>query len=384
VKIGLVSPYDYSFPGGVVNHISHLAHHFARWGHETRIIAPCSRKGVRYFEEKITPVGKPLPIPSAGSVARIPLSPWLPAQVHEVLDREKFDILHLHEPFTPMLSLSALIESKCTNVGTFHAYHRKPRAYWLGKPVFKKLLSRLHGKIAVSRPALDFVSRHLPGDYRIIPNGIDVEDFCPDGQRRAEFNDGKLNILFVGRLEKRKGLQYLLAACARMKKDFPNFRLIVVGPGTRLRPTYEKFVEDNKLTDVHFTAYVSRAELPQYYRSADIFCAPATEGESFGIVLLEAMASGKPVVASNIDGYASVLTHGEEGLQVPPCDEEALAGALLTLLSDSSLRSEMGSRGRVKAEKYSWANVARQVMDYYSVCLNGQPGEATCDELSCV
>lgn len=370
MKIGLVSPYDYSFPGGVVNHISYLAHYFIQWGHEVKIIAPCLRKETQYFEEKVTAVGRPLPIPASGSVARVPLSPWLPTQVGEILDKEKFDILHLHEPFTPMLSLSALLKSKSLNVGTFHACHSKPRGYWLGKPIFKRWLPRLHGKIAVSKPALDFVSRHLPGDYRIIPNGVDTEHLSPDGLQREEFADGKLNVLFVGRLEKRKGLDYLLRACGKVKTQFPNLRLIVVGPGTRLRPGYENLVEDMHLTDVVFTDFIPSAELPTYYRSADIFCAPATGGESFGIVLLEAMASGKPVIATDIEGYASLLARGEEGLLVPPRDEESLARALLSLLNDKSLRHQMGAKGRIKAEKYSWANVARQVMDYYTSLLS--------------
>ncbi|HEX75071.1 MAG TPA: glycosyltransferase family 4 protein [Dehalococcoidia bacterium] len=370
MKIGLVSPYDYSFPGGVVNHISYLAHYFIQWGHEVKIIAPCLRKGTQYFEEEVTAVGRPFPIPASGSVARVPLSPWLPTQVGKILDKEEFDILHLHEPFTPMLSLSALLRSKSINVGTFHACHSKPRGYWIGKPILKKWLPRLHGKIAVSKPALDFVSRHLPGDYRIIPNGIDTERFFPDGPQREEFADNKLNMLFVGRLEKRKGLDYLLRACAKVKTQFSNLRLIVVGPGTRLRPKYEKLIEDVKLVDVISTGFVSNTEMPTYYRSADIFCAPATGGESFGIVLLEAMASGKPVVATDIEGYASLLTHGEEGLLVPPRDEEALARALLSLLNDESLRHWMGAKGRIKAEKYSWANVAQQVMDYYTSLLS--------------
>jgi len=370
VKIGLVSPYDYSFPGGVVNHISYLAHYFIQWGHEVKIIAPCLRKGTQYFEEEVTAVGRPFPIPASGSVARVPLSPWLPTQVGKILDKEEFDILHLHEPFTPMLSLSALLRSKSINVGTFHACHSKPRGYWIGKPILKKWLPRLHGKIAVSKPALDFVSRHLPGDYRIIPNGIDTERFFPDGPQREEFADNKLNMLFVGRLEKRKGLDYLLRACAKVKTQFSNLRLIVVGPGTRLRPKYEKLIEDVKLVDVISTGFVSNTEMPTYYRSADIFCAPATGGESFGIVLLEAMASGKPVVATDIEGYASLLTHGEEGLLVPPRDEEALARALLSLLNDEFLRHRMGAKGRIKAEKYSWANVAQQVMDYYTSLLS--------------
>ena len=366
MRIGLVSPYDYSFPGGVVNHISYLARYFIQWGHDVRIIAPCLKKGTQYFDEEVTAVGRPFPVPASGSIARVPLSPWLPSQIEDILDKGKFDVLHLHEPFTPMLSLSALLKSDCVNVGTFHACHSKPRGYWLAKPIIQRWLPKLHGKIAVSKSALDFVSRHLPGDYQVIPNGIDIEYFSPDGARREEFVDDKLNILFVGRLERRKGLDYLLRAFVKVKEHIPNVRLIVVGPGTRLRSKYEKFIKDMKLADVVCTDFVSSADMPAYYRSADIFCAPATGGESFGIVLLEAMASGKPVVASDIDGYSGLLAHGEDGLLVPPRDEDALAVALLTLLNDESLRYRMGTKGRAKAEEYSWVHVAQQVMDYYT------------------
>lgn len=370
MKIGLVSPYDYSFPSGVVNHIAYLAHNFIQQGHKVKIIAPCTKGGTRYFEEEVTPVGKPLPVPYAGSIARVPVSPWLPTQIGEILAKDDLDILHLHEPFAPMVCLSALLKSSYKNVGTFHACHTKPRTYWLGKLIFRRWLSMLNGKIAVSKPALEYVSRHLPGDYHIIPNGIDTEHFRADGPVQEEFADGKVNILFVGRLERRKGLGYLLNACAKVKRDFPNFRLVIVGPGTVLRTWYEKSIENMNLTNnVIFTGFVHSDELPSYYRSADIFCAPATGGESFGIVLLEAMACGKPVVATNIQGYASVLAHGEEGLLVPPKDEKSLAHALLSLLHDKSLRLQMGNKGKTKAEKYSWPNIARQVMDYYNTLL---------------
>ena len=371
MKIGLVSPYDYSFPSGVVNHIAYLAHNFTQAGHRVKIIAPCPTRGTRYFEEEVTPVGKPLPVPYAGSIARIPVSPWLPAQIGEILAKEEFDILHLHEPFAPMVCLSALLKSNSINVGIFPPCHSKPRTYWLGKFIFRRWLSKLNGKIAVSKPALEYVNRHLPGDYRIIPNGIDTELFRFDGPARKEFADGKVNILFVGRLERRKGLGYLLNACAKVKRSFPNFRVIVVGPGTVLRLRYEKLVENMSLTNhVVFTGFVPSAELPSYYRSADIFCAPATGGESFGIVLLEAMACGKPVVATSIQGYASVLAHGDEGLLVPPKNVESLAQALLSLLHDKSLRLQMGDKGKIKADKYSWPNIARQVTDYYNSLLS--------------
>jgi phosphatidylinositol alpha-mannosyltransferase len=264
-----------------------------------------------------------------------------------------------------MLSVSALLQSPSINIGTFHACHDRSRSYWTFKPVLKRCLAKLNGKIAVSKPAKDFVSKYLPGEYSIIPNGIDMERFSSDGPRREELIDGKINILFVGRLEKRKGLGYLLRACGIIKKQFPDFRLIVVGPGTKLRPGYEELARDMGLDNVIFTDFVSHEELPQYYRTADIFCAPATGGESFGIILLEAMACGKPVVAFNIEGYASVMDNEVEGFLVPVANEEALAQALLTLLNDHSLRDQMGEKGKIKADKYSWTCVSNQVMDYY-------------------
>jgi phosphatidylinositol alpha-mannosyltransferase len=366
MKIGLVSPYDYSHPGGVINHVSYLAHHLHLLGHEVKIIAPVRRKSVRYFNEEVTAVGRPIPIPYGGTTARIALSPWLPYQVRRVLDREKFELIHLHEPFIPMLCLSTLIESQAINVGTFHACHESSSLYWLNRSTMRKLGAKLHGKIAVSKPARDYISKYLTADYRIIPNGVDTHHYHPEGPLRNEFKDGKLNILFVGRLEERKGVGDLIKACSLVKKDFPDFRLIITGPGLRLRLQYKTMAKILLGDRVVFTHYVAFADLPVYYRTADIFCAPATGGESFGIVLLEAMASGTPVVATDIPGYASVLTHGQEGLLAPPRNPRALADALLKLLTDRQLRLAMAERGVATANKYSWENVSRQVADYYT------------------
>lgn len=365
MKIGLVSPYDYSHPGGVCNHVSYLGHYLSAMGNEVKIIAPMRRKGTSYFGEEVTAVGRPVPIPYGGTTARIPLSPWLPYQVRKVLDRENFDLIHLHEPFIPMLCLSVLTESQAINVGTFHACHERSFAYWLGQPIMHKLGKKMHGKIAVSRPAMTYISKYLPGEYRIIPNGVDTQHYRADGPVRKEFKDGKLNILFVGRLEERKGVGDLIRACSVVKKSFPDFRLIIAGPGVRLRGYYEALARALLDDRAVFTRYVPFNELPEYYRTADIFCAPANSGESFGIVLLEAMASGTPVVATDIPGYASVLTNGQEGLQAKPSNHRSLAKALLTLLTDSQLRQDMAKRGLVTAEKYSWQNVSRQVMEYY-------------------
>jgi len=375
MRIALVSPYDFASPGGVVNHISHLHGQFVKMGHYVKIIGPCSAPDASLTHQDLIPLGRPFPVPSAGSIARVTLSPALFSPVRAILDREEFDILHLHEPLGSTLPFTALIVSHCVNVGTFHACHRVPRGYQVAKPIATKWFKKLDGKIAVSKPAMEFIGRHFPGEYEIIPNGIDVEHFSAEVPLIERFCDGRLNLLFVGRLEKRKGLKYLLGAYREVKQAVPNARLVVVGPGER--GEYERLVDKLELEDVVFVGYVSYEELPRYYRTADVFCAPATGEESFGIVLLEAMSASKPIVASANIGYASVMNYGVEGLLVPPQDERALADALITVLDDESLRSEMGARGLQTAEEYSWQKVARRVMDYYGTVLASHIAQKT-------
>ncbi len=380
MKIALVSPYDFAYPGGVVNHISALEQHFTKMGHQVKVIAPAS-KAVPDFGDRFIPIGKPRPIPVSGSIARITISLRLASKIKEVLAQEKFDIIHLHEPFMPMLCSAVLrFSDNAVNIGTFHACHGTflgISGYNFGRPISRMMLNRrrrkLVGKIAVSKPAMDFARKYIPGYYNIIPNGVDLEHFSPDVSPIDEFCDGKLNILFVGRLEKRKGLNYLLEAYKQVKQEIPNSRLIVVGPGTRLRSKYEKRVRRSNLQDVVFVGYTSYDELPRYYKTADIYCSPATGRESFGIVLLEAMAVGKPVVASNIEGYANVITHGVDGLLVPPKDTGMLARALISLMADKSLRQQMGARGIEKAKEYSWEHIAHRVLSYYARLLNETP-----------
>ena len=367
MKIALVSPYDFAYPGGVCNHISCLEQQITRMGHEVKIIAPAS-KFVPTFGDRFIPIGKPRPVPVSGSIARITLSPWLSSRIKAVLDREHFDICHLHEPLMPMLCTTVLRLSSAANVGTFHASGGKPWYSFgtpIGKLILKKWFHKLDGKIAVSPPAREYVSKYFPGDYTIIPNGVDTKHFSPDALPIEEFIDGKLNILFIGRLEKRKGLDYLLEAYKRVKPEIPDSRLIVVGPGIRLRHKYEKRVRRSGLKDVVFVGYASYRDLPRYYKTADIVCCPAIGWESFGIVLIEAMAVGKPIVASNIEGYANVLSHGVEGLLVPPKNAEKLAEALVSLMSDESLRQQLGANGWHRATEYSWESVAQRVLDYY-------------------
>ncbi|MAF86037.1 MAG: glycosyl transferase family 1 [Dehalococcoidales bacterium] len=372
MKIALVSPYDFAYPGGVTNHISSLEYYLTRMGHEVKIIAPAS-KAVITFGDRFIPIGRPRAIPTSGSIARVTISTRLSPSIKSVLAKENFDIIHLHEPLMPMLCTSVLRLAPTKTVGTFHAFAGSP-GYNFAKPLvfrwLKRWFRKLDGKIAVSKPAMEYVNKHLPGHYEIIPNGIDLEHFSPDVSPIDEFCDGKLNILFVGRLEKRKGANYLLKAYKQVKEKIPDSRLLIVGPGTRLRHKYERQVKRNGLKDVVFTGHVSYEDLPRYYKTADIFCAPATGSESFGIILLEAMAIGKPIVASNIDGYASLVTHGVEGLLVPPRKEKKLTQALISLLSDKSLRQQMGDKGKIKAKDYDWKNLAQRILDCYTSILN--------------
>jgi len=375
VKIALVSPYDFAHPGGVILHIAYLERYFTRMGHEVKVIAPASR-AIPDFGDRFIPIGRPRPIPSSGSIARVTVSLWLAPKIRAVLEQEKFDIIHFHEPLMPMLCTSVLRLSRTANVGTFHASHGKP-GYNFARPIGKWILRRwfrnLDGKIAVSKPAVEYARENFPGYYNIIPNGVDVEHFSPDVSPIEEFDDDKLNILFVSRLEKRKGLNYLLQAFKQVKKEVPNSRLIVVGPGTRLRRRYEKYVARTGLKDVVFVGLVSYDDLPRYYKTADVFCAPAIGSESFGIILLEAMALGKPIVASSIEGYASVISHGVDGLLVPPADRDQLAQALIALLNDKALRQEMGAKGRIKALEHSWEHISRRVFAYYVRVLSEPP-----------
>jgi len=366
MKIGLVSPYDFSVPGGVNTHVCHLADHYHRLGHDVRILAPASRPEVVERGDVIVISERTIGLPAGGSVAHITLSLTLGSRVDRVLAREAFEVIHLHEPFVPLLPFQVLRRSKVLTVATFHAAKDQGRQWYAYfRPAISHWWPRIQGKIAVSPAALRLVERYFDDHYEIIPNGVNYEQFATPMPPFPEFKDGKLNMLFLGRLEKRKGLPYLLQAYAQVKARLPDVRLIIVGPDGGMRAGAEAFVRREGLTDVVFTGYVSDGDLPRYYRTADIFCAPNTGNESFGIILLEAMAAGTPVVASNIEGFAYVVTHEKEGLLVPPRDAAALADTLVQLLTDADCRREMGRGGQEKARQFSWDRVSQQVLALY-------------------
>ena len=375
MKIGLVSPYDWSYPGGVRDHVWHLANEFIAKGHDVRIMAPASGPKGRLTEKYILKMGWTTPIPINGSIARIMLDPSIALRVRRVLQREHFDIIHVHEPLVPGLSQTVLRCSNTVTVGTFHAssypgiYSTSNLAYASTYPFLRPLFRRLSGCIAVSTTALQFVSRYFPADYRVIPNGVNLDRFSPHVTPLPQFVDGKQNILFVGRFEKRKGAKYLLRAIPLIRERFPNTRFIFVGEG-RLRRGFQQFVERQGWQDVVFSGYVSESDLPHYFASADVFCSPATGGESLGIVLLEAMASGKPIIASNISGYATVVSHGNDGLLTTPRNSEELAAAIGHLLGYEQLRQKFINAGLHKARDYAWSLVSDSIMEFYCELLD--------------
>lgn len=275
-----------------------------------------------------------------------------------------YDVVHIHEPFAPVPPNVGARTTSALTIGTFHAYRERGHLYRMSKYMLRTSPHRLDGRIAVSNAARSYVDRFYPGDYEVIPNGIDYDRFATPAPRLEQFDDGRINLLFVGRMEKRKGLRHLLSAYAELKWDYPELRLIVVGPG---EPDAEsqRVMGERNITDVVFAGRVSDEELPAYYQSVDIFCSPATGGESFGIVLLEAMAAGIPIVASDIAGYRDVVGHEVEGLLARTGDQTALAGAIRTLIEDPERRSAMGSAGRIKAYDYRWSAVATRVMNFY-------------------
>ena len=362
MKIGLVCPYIYPESGGVAQHVRFLYENLRLRGHDVRIIT-ASHGPQRASEGDTLRIGVGVSMPTNGSVGTLTFSPRYIGQVRELLERERFDLLHFHEPFVPFLSLFLLRESRSVNVATFHAYAGFSPSYELGSRMMGGYAARLHGRIAVSAAARHFIDRFFPGDYKVIPNGVDVPRFA-GAVPISRWQDGVPNVLFVGRLEPRKGLLDLLKAHRILRKTGSGNRLLIVGSGPQEREA-RRYVATRGLQAVEFLGRVSDREKAQLFRTVDVFASPATGGESFGIVLLEAMAAGAPIVASDIHGYKGVVRRGREGLLVPPHEPKELATAISRLLGDPDLRAEMSAAGRVRAEAFSWPRVAARVEDYY-------------------
>jgi phosphatidylinositol alpha-mannosyltransferase len=375
VRIALVSPYDFVHPGGVNDHVAHLAEQLQRLGHTVTIVAPVARdqpvpEGVLAISRSITTVK------SGGSNSRVSLSPRASGHIKELLQARNLDVVHLHNPLTPVVCANFLrhrdLAPRTAMVATLHEYRAdKNPLFTLGDPLIHRWIEKLDGRIAVSEAGRRFNNAHFPGKYVVIPNGIDVTRFDDKSVRPIErYRDGRPTVLFLGRLEYRKGFRYLLRAWPWVREIIPDARLLVVGAySKRHKRPYLLYARENNIGGIRFVGRVSRVALPRYYRSADVFCAPSIGFESFGIVLLEGMAAGVPVVASDIPGYRGVVDDGVQGVLVPPRDPPTIAKAIIDLLQDPARRGRMGRAGRQKAKRYDWPRVAREVLDFYEQVL---------------
>ncbi len=349
-------------PGGVNEHVRYLYENLRLRGHDVRIIS--SSHGLqRASEGDVIRLGKGFSMPTNGSVGTITVSPRYVGQVGRMLEREQFDLLHFHEPFVPFLSLILLRQSSSVNIATFHAYAGFSPSYEFGRRFMQGHAARLHGRIAVSAAARHFIDRYFPGDYKVIPNGVDVERF-----RRAvpiaRWQDGTPNLLFVGRHEPRKGLIELLKAYRILRRD----RRCLPPAHRRLGPQERearRYVLTRRLHGVEFLGRVSDDEKAQLFRTADVFVSPATGHESFGIVLLEAMAAGAPIVCSDIHGYKGVVRRGANGTARRRHEPKELAAAIARLLADGPLREWMLRAGLARAAEFSWERVTAKVEEYY-------------------
>jgi phosphatidylinositol alpha-mannosyltransferase len=362
MKIGIVTPYAYPLPGGVNDHVGSLYRVLRSRGHDVRIIT--SSHGLQKASEgDIIRVGKGFSVPFNGSMGTITLSPTYLAQMRAILERERFDVLHYHEPFVPFLSLVTLTLSTSVNVGTFHAFGGLSISYEFGKRMLGHYAGKLHGRIAVSPAARHFISRYFPGEYKIVPNGVE-----PGRYQRAvpiaRYRDGVPNILFVGRMEPRKGLIHLLRAFRKLQRDGVRARLLLVGTGPGEREA-RRYVLTRQLDDVEFLGRVSEAQKAQLFKTADIYVSPATGRESFGIVLLEAMSAGAPIICSDIHGYRGVVRRERDGILVEPGNADALAASIRRLIDDPTLRAQLSRAGEERAQLFTWERVGQAVEEYY-------------------
>jgi len=379
LKIAIVSQAYHPAVGGVTEHVDATALALRERGHDVTIItgrfssrehaAPGAGLGGRNGDgHRVLRIGRNVAVPYNGAENNITVGFGLRKELEGIVRRERFDLLHVHCPISPILPLLALQVAKQPVVGTFHSTVTSELALRLFRRALRPSYRRLDRILAVSEAARACVLRHFPGPVDVLPNGVNLERFRPGLKRLERFDDGTPNILFVGRHDPRKGLPELMAACAALARDSVPFRLIVVGDG-RLRRRIERMTGGVLEGRVHFEGRVSNENLPRYYASADVFCSPARGGESFGIVLLEAMAAGVAIVASDLPGYRTVLTPGAQGLAVPPRNPGELRRALQTVLGRPDLRREMGACGIETSRPYAWPLIVEKLEGIYRVVL---------------
>jgi len=368
MKVGLISFHSFLQPGGVKRHVLGLHQEFKRRGIQSKIIAPRREKSENYGKD-VALLGTSFPVSAIGTQADFCIYFNLFA-LDDFLKKEKFDVLHFHNVGFPS-TIQVLERSDALNILTFHANVEKSGLI-KKLPQIRDFANRIanwkmDGIIGVNPLNLRFF-KNFKGLKTVIPNGIDLNEFNPRVPPIKKFMDGKINILFLGRIEERKGLMYLLKAFKILSKKYSNLRLIVVGEGP-LEEDCRNWVKRNKLDNVVFEGRAGEKNVPSYYRTADIYCSPAIFGESFGIVLVEAMASGTPVVAFANSGYKIVLEKGKGGrFLAKPRDFKTLAKKLELLIKNEKLRKEMGEWGLKEAQKYSWPKIVDQVLAFYELC----------------
>jgi phosphatidylinositol alpha-mannosyltransferase len=376
VRIGIVSQSYYPRYGGVTEHVHHTAVELRRRGHEVTVVTSRFRENPeREHELGVERVGYNVLVPFNRAFVDLTLGFHLKRDLQRVLDRHRFEILHIHSPNAPVLPLLAVHTATMPLVGTFHSCQGRSvlldRFHRLLEPAVQKLDAR----IAVSPIAEATAARYFPGEYHIIPNGVDVERFHPDVPPVARWRDpSRVNVLFVGRQDPRKGVQVLLEAFPDIfQRTRGRARLLVIG-NSYLRPRFEASVPAALRPHVHFMGHVPSADLPRWYATGDIFVSPATGQESFGIVLAEAMAAGRAVVASDIAGYRTVFDPGVNALGFPPGDVQALADAVVALIDDEALRRSIAQRGRERAQVFAWPRVVDRIEALYRSVLGVRNG----------
>ena len=361
MKIGMVSPYAWDVPGGVQAHIRDLAEHFQRAGNEVSILAP-ALDGSSIKEDFVVTAGKPVAIPYNGAVARVLFGPVAASRVRQWISNGDFDVLHLHEPAIPSLSLLACSIAEGPMVGTFHAAAPRQKVAFAIAPLLEPVIEKLRARIAVSEIARETLTIHLDTDAIVIPNGIDVTHFqaaIPRSDWQRDFTIG-----FIGRFnEPRKGLKILLDALPNIARVVPQARILIAGPGEALEVMQE--VSPNLRNRMVFLGRLSDAEKAQFLKSVDVYVAPNTGGESFGIILAEAMAAGTPVVASDLPAFDRVLGSGQFGDLFANGDSGDLARLVIALARDEEYRRVRGEDARAGADRFDWSVVGPEVMNVY-------------------
>ncbi len=368
VKIGIVSEYFSPTIGGITENIHHFARELLHLGHDFRIITGggLAPKGIEpSISDRIRTIGRSIPVFSNGSCGRATYGFGLTRKMKRLLAEEQFDLLHLHSPTFPALPHIAIMQANAPMVGTFHTCMGNDIYYRLFRGTVKPMLERLSGRIAVSRCCAEENHHYMGLDFDVIPNGVDV-GWWARGKRIPRFDDGRVNVLFLGRPDTRNGLDTLIRAFSHVHPKRPNARLIIVGDGP-LRFYFENLVPAALREHIVFvgTATDERAD---YLATADVFVFTPTIA-SFGITIIEGMSAGRAIIASDIEAFRELTTHEESALHVPPQDEAALEAAIVRLIDDEELRAKLGSTAALRVERYDWKRVTKLHLEYYEQIL---------------